>query len=98
MIYPNYPEELRAQGVSETAFRFVNLAEQATRMKERGDAMVFANMAIAESPRFSLAWSTRAGIEYDRGQPAAATNDARTAQQLDPENAQAQQVLNALQR
>ncbi len=96
LIYPNFPEELRAQGVSEAAFRFVNLAEQLERSKEPEDALAFANMAIADSPRFSLAWSTRAGIEYEQGQRAAAAQDASTAQQLDPANGQAQQLLNAL--
>lgn len=95
-IYPDYPEEFRATGVSEKEFRLVNIAVSLMRSGENADATRFLNLAIAGSPNFSLAWSNRALISYESRDFRSARADAQNALQLDPGNFQARYVLEAL--
>jgi Flp pilus assembly protein TadD len=48
---------------------------------------------IAEAPSYAPAWSTRAALHYQRGEFAEARTDADSASRLNPEDAQAQDVL-----
>jgi tetratricopeptide (TPR) repeat protein len=59
-------------------------------------ALDFLNQEISESPQFARAWSTRASLHLQRGEPAAARSDAEAALRLDPGDAQARQVLQQL--
>jgi len=63
---------------------------------EYDDALKFLNVAIANSPGYSSAWSNRAAIWYKRGDLESARADAQTALRLDQANSQAQYVLNLL--
>ena len=55
-------------------------------------ALGYLNQVITESPLYAQAWSTRAELHYQRGEFAAARNDARMALRLAPGDAQAQDV------
>jgi tetratricopeptide (TPR) repeat protein len=95
-IYPQFPEELKTSGVTEEDFRLLNVAVEHLKHGDNDDALEFLNLAIANSPRFSLAWSNRAAVHYARGEPALAREDALNALRLDPTNAQAQYLLSLL--
>jgi len=95
-IYPDFPEQLRLQGVAENDFRILNLALQLRSTKDDDDALEFLNLVIRRSPKFSLAWSNRAFVRYRRGEIALARDDARNALQLDSSNIQARYLLNRL--
>ncbi len=95
-IYPDFPEHLRSQGIPESDFRILNLAAALRNDGEFDDALAFLNLAIANCPKFSLAWSNRAVVHYQRGDMAAALEDAKSALRLDPTNTQAQRLLNLL--
>ncbi|MBZ5642629.1 MAG: tetratricopeptide repeat protein [Acidobacteriia bacterium] len=60
-------------------------------------ALDFLNREIAEAPGFARAWSTRAGIRFQRNELGPARNDAEAALRIDPGDAQAQQVLQQVQ-
>ena len=95
-IYPDFPEQLRLQGVAENDFRILNLALELRSTGDDDDALEFLNLVIRRSPKFSLAWSNRAFVRYRRGEIALARDDARNALQLDSSNIQARYLLNRL--
>jgi protein O-mannosyl-transferase len=74
----------------------VNLARYLMVLGEPDAAAKLLNEAIANSPSYALAWSSRAAIRYDRGEIASARSDAETALRLDPSNSQAQALLKNL--
>lgn len=76
--------------------RVVNLAAQLIKLGEDDNALKLLNEAIANSPGYSLAWSHRALVRYHQGEIALAREDAQNALRLDPENGQAQNLLNLL--
>ena len=77
-------------------FRAVNLAAQLMKLGENDAALKLLNEEIANSPGYSRAWSNRAVIRYRRGEFTSARDDAQNALRLDPENGQAQNLLNLL--
>jgi tetratricopeptide (TPR) repeat protein len=89
-IYPHVPE------AAEIDFRMVYMAAELMKLGENDDALKFLDLEIARSPGFSLAWSNRAVIGYQRGEMAWAREDAQHALHLDPANVQAQYLLDAL--
>lgn len=95
-IYPDFPEQLRSQGIPESDFRIVNVAVQLANAGHSDDALAFLNLAIANCPEFSLAWSNRAVLRYQRGETRRAREDAQNALRLDSANPQAQYLLNLL--
>jgi tetratricopeptide (TPR) repeat protein len=95
-MYPNFPEAMKSSGFHDADFRVVNLAVELMKIGENDDALEFLNGEIANSPRFSLAWSNRAVIRYQRGEITSAREDAQNALRLDPTNIQAQYLLNSL--
>jgi protein O-mannosyl-transferase len=95
-IYPKFPEELKASGVSEEAFRLMNVAVEHLKRGNNEDALKFLNLAIGRAPGFSLAWSNRAAARYARGEAALAREDALNALRLDPRNVQAHYLLSLL--
>jgi len=95
-IYPQFPEELKASGVTEESFRLLNVAVEHLKHGNNEDALKFLNLTIAHAPGFSLAWSNRAAARYARGEGALAREDSLTALRLDPTNAQAQYLLSLL--
>jgi Flp pilus assembly protein TadD len=74
-------------------YRAANLAALQIRMGKLDDAMKLLNRRIEESPGYSRLWSNRAALRLTLGQLAGAREDARTALRLDPNNAQARNVL-----
>ncbi|HUN63343.1 MAG TPA: DUF1736 domain-containing protein [Candidatus Sulfotelmatobacter sp.] len=95
-IYPDFPETLPSQGISEPDFRLVNVAVELMKHGEDKDALEFLNLAIDRAPSFSLAWSTRAVALYRRGALTSARADAECALRLDPSNTQALYILGLL--
>ncbi len=81
---------------AEYDFRVVYLAAELMKLGENDDALKFLNKEIANSPGFSLAWSNRAVIRYQRGEITSAREDAQNALRLDLANIQAQYLLNSL--
>jgi tetratricopeptide (TPR) repeat protein len=77
-------------------FRAVNLAAQLMKLGYNDDALEILNEDIANSPGYSRALSNRAVIRYRRGELTSARDDAQNALHLDPENGQAQNLLNML--
>ncbi|HTZ30880.1 MAG TPA: hypothetical protein VMH31_00380 [Methylomirabilota bacterium] len=92
-IYPDFPEYLRLRGIPEADFRIVNLAVMSAKAGDIEDALAFLNLAIERCPQFSLAWSNRAVLRYQRGDITAARDDAQNALRIDPMNVQAQNLL-----
>src|SRR4030095_11023300 len=74
-------------------YRAANLAALQIQMGKLDDAMKLLNRRIEESPGYSRLWSNRAAPSLILGQLAGAREDARTALRLDPNNAQARNVL-----
>jgi len=95
-IYPKFPAAMKSSGFDDADFRVVNLAVELMKVGENDDALEFLNGEIANSPRFSVAWSNRAVIRYQRGEITLAREDAQNALRLDPTNIQAQYLLNSL--
>lgn len=77
-------------------FMAVNYAAVLMQTNHADGALTVLNREIAEAPSYSRAWSNRAVIRYKQGQTAPARSDAETALRLDPENTQAQKVLEIL--
>lgn len=79
-------------------FIAVNLAVQLMKMQKDDDAMHVLNDEIATSPEYARAWSNRAVIWYRHGEMTPARADVQAALRLDPSNAQALQLLSALNK
>jgi tetratricopeptide (TPR) repeat protein len=77
-------------------FMAVNYAALLMQTNHTDGALDVLNREITESPSYSRAWSNRAVIHYKQGQTGTARTDAEAALRLDPENAQAQKVLQML--
>jgi tetratricopeptide (TPR) repeat protein len=77
-------------------FMAVNYAALLMQTNHMDGALNVLNREIAESPKYSRAWSNRAVIHYKQGQTTPARTDAGAALRLDPENTQAQKVLQML--
>ena len=73
--------------------RAVNLADLEIQLDRLDDAMKLLNQEIAQSPKYSRAWSSRAALRLRLGQSFAAREDAQTALRLDATNTQAANVL-----
>jgi len=74
----------------------VNYAALLMQTNHMEGALDVLNREIAESPKYSRAWSNRAVIHYKQGEVAPARNDAEAALRLDPENTQALNLLRML--
>lgn len=77
-------------------FAVVNLAAELIKLGRNDDALKILDQEIAQSPEVPRAWSNRAAIRFQRGETAAARADAENALRLEPGNAQAQNLLSAL--
>jgi protein O-mannosyl-transferase len=77
-------------------FMAVNYAAVLMQTNHNDGALNVLNREIGESPSYARAWSNRAVIRYKQGQAASARSDAEAALRLDPENTQAQKVLQML--
>ena len=77
-------------------FMAVNYAALLMQTNHMDGALDVLNREIAESPGYSRAWSNRAVIRYKQGQAAPARADAEAALRLDPQNTQAQKLMNLL--
>ena len=77
-------------------YRALNLAAWLVQHGENSDALNILNQVIADSPGESRAWANRAVLRYHSGELALARADAAQALQLDPGNAQAQNLLKEL--
>jgi tetratricopeptide (TPR) repeat protein len=74
----------------------VNLASLYIQTDHLDGAMELLNREIAESPKYARAWANRAVVHYKRGEAAPARSDAEAALRLDPDNKQAQNVMQRL--
>jgi protein O-mannosyl-transferase len=92
-MYPPFPEKLKSAGIAEYDFRLVKEAERHWNLGETDDALGFVNVVIKRSPKFSLAWSDRAAIRFQRGEAATARADAQNAVRLDPTDIRAKELL-----
>jgi tetratricopeptide (TPR) repeat protein len=77
-------------------FMVVNLATQLMKMGKDDEAMHVLDEEVAASPDYARAWSNRAVIWYRHGEMTPARTDAQAALRLDPANAQARELLSAL--
>jgi Tfp pilus assembly protein PilF len=77
-------------------FVAVNFAALLMQTDHLDGALDLLNREIAQSPKYARAWSNRAVIRYKQGEPAPARGDAEEALRLDPNNAQAQNLLRLL--
>jgi tetratricopeptide (TPR) repeat protein len=77
-------------------FMAVNYAALLMQTNHMDGALDVLNHEIEQAPSYSRAWSNRAVIRYKQGQTAPARSDAEAALRLDPENTQAQKVLQML--
>jgi Tfp pilus assembly protein PilF len=77
-------------------FMAVNYAGLLMQSGHVDGALTVLNREITESPTYARAWANRAVIHYKQGQTAPARSDAEAALRLDPENAQAQKLLQML--
>jgi tetratricopeptide (TPR) repeat protein len=80
-------------------FRRVNLAEQLMKLSRFDDALRLLNRIIEESPDpgfASQACADRATIRLENGDSDAARSDLQLALRMDPHNARAQSLVNAL--
>ena len=96
-LYPPFPEDLKLRGISEYDYRLVKEAERHTKLGEADDALAFLEIVLKRSPNFSLAWSERAAANYQLGNAASARADAQAALRLDPDNFQAQDLLQLME-
>jgi tetratricopeptide (TPR) repeat protein len=78
-------------------YRAANLSAVQIEMGKLDDAMKLLNRRIAESPNYSRLWSNRAALHLQLGQLSEAREDAQAAARLDPQNAQARNVLEHLE-
>ncbi len=79
-------------------FMAVNFAALLMQTNHNDGALDLLNREIVESPRYARAWSNRAVLRYMQGQTAPARSDAEAALRLDPDNAQAQNLMRLLNR
>ena len=77
-------------------FMAVNYAGLLMQSGHMDGALTVLNREITESPTYARAWANRAVLHYKQGQTAPARSDAEAALRLDPENAQAQKLLQML--
>ena len=77
-------------------FIAVNLAALLMQTDHLDGALDLLNREIAQSPEYGRAWANRAVIGYKQGDLAPARSDAEEALRLDPNNAQAQNLLRLL--
>jgi protein O-mannosyl-transferase len=77
-------------------FMVVNAAAQLMKMDKNDEALALLDKDISQSPEYGRAWANRAVLHYKRGETQAARSDAQMALRLDPENAQARNLLRAL--
>jgi Tfp pilus assembly protein PilF len=74
-------------------FMVVTFASILMKTNHSDGALEYLDREIAEAPSYAPAWSTRAALHYQRGEFAEARTDADSASRLNPEDAQAQDVL-----
>jgi len=77
-------------------FMAVNFAAVLMQTGHQDAALDLLNREISESPRYARAWANRAVIHYQQKETAPARADAETALRLDPENKQANNLMNLL--
>jgi len=66
------------------------------KLKQNDKALGILDEVIATAPGNARAWSNRAVIRFQRGEQATARSDAEIALRLDPNSAQAQDLLSML--
>jgi len=74
----------------------MNLAAALIEAGRAQEALTILDREIADAPQYSRAWSNRAVIHLQRGEIAAARDDAQSALRSDPANQQALGVLRKL--
>jgi protein O-mannosyl-transferase len=74
-------------------FMVVTFASILMKTNHAAGALEYLNREIAEAPAYAPAWSTRAELHYESGKFAEARSDADAALHLNPEDAQAQDIL-----
>lgn len=77
-------------------FMVVTFASILMKTNHADGALEYLNREIAEAPVYAPAWSTRAELDYEQHKFAEARTDAEAALHLNPEDVQAQGVLNRL--
>ena len=78
-------------------FMVVNFAAILMKTNHADAALELLNHEITDAPSYSPGWSNHAYLDFTEGKFADARDDAETALRLDPGNAQAQEVLRALE-
>jgi tetratricopeptide (TPR) repeat protein len=79
-------------------FMAVNLAAQLLQMSQLDEAATILDHEVSVAPGYARAWSNRAALNFKRGELQAARSDAESALRLDPNNSQAQNVLDLTSR
>jgi tetratricopeptide (TPR) repeat protein len=74
-------------------FMVVTFAAILIKTNREGEGLEYLNREIAESPLYAPAWITRAELHFQRGELAAAREDARMGLRLTPGNPDAQDLL-----
>ena len=94
----SFEKALRMSGRNNIDYDYmaVNLAAALLQAGRAGEALLVLDREIAEAPRYPRAWSNRAVVHYQRGELAAARNDAECALRLDAQSSQALGVLKKL--
>ena len=77
-------------------FMAVNFAGVLMQIGYMDQARDLLNREVTESPRYARAWANRAVLHYRQGDAAPARSDAETALRLDPNNAQASNLMKRL--
>jgi protein O-mannosyl-transferase len=78
-------------------FMMVTFAAILMKTNHNDRALAYLDREIAESPLYVPGWTTRAELHYERGEFAAAHDDARVSLRLTPGDPQAQELLHRVE-